>query len=472
METKKKVAYFYNNEIGNYNYGKLHLMNPKRISMTHSLIVGYGVYKDLDVYTTREATKEEIMQFHDQDYVEYLSNYVSSSKIDFLKKNGCSIPLIDEDAKNDCDKKKQYGIDVQADCPGFDGLYTFSQLSTGGSIDAAHLIINNAADIAINWGGGLHHAKKGEAYGFCYVNDIVICILELLKVFPRVLYIDIDVHHGDGVEEAFYTTNRVMTVSFHEFGEDFFPGTGGLNSNGEGLGKNYAVNVPLRPGMDDESYVQLFKNVMNKVMEVYRPDVVVFQTGADSLANDKIGHFNLSIKGHGQCLTYMMGFNVPLVVLGGGGYTIQNVSRCWAFETGLLVKKNLNGPIPVDDPFFHLYEKQNVLHVPIQQVENKNSKEDLNKIQEEIFKQLKDVECAPGVPFHTVPRTFLYDDEEYFDEHEMDKNHDYDGNNYDQEKLNDYINGYHQMDIEQNDQNEIIRKSPLLIEKRNKFNHI
>lgn len=116
------------------------------------------------------------------------------------------------------------------------------------------MIINNAADIAINWGGGLHHAKKGEAYGFCYINDIVICILELLKVFPRVLYIDIDVHHGDGVEEAFFTTNRVMTVSFHEFGEEFFPGTGGLNSSGEGSGRNYAVNVPLRPGMDDESY--------------------------------------------------------------------------------------------------------------------------------------------------------------------------------------------------------------------------
>lgn len=92
MEGKKRVAYFYNNEIGNYNYGRFHFMNPKRISMAHSLIVGYGVYKDLDVYTTREATKEEIMQFHDPDYVEYLSNYVSSTKIDLLRKNGCSAP--------------------------------------------------------------------------------------------------------------------------------------------------------------------------------------------------------------------------------------------------------------------------------------------------------------------------------------------------------------------------------------------
>ena len=112
MELKKRIAYFYNNEIGSFNYGKFHFMNPKRISMTHSLIVGYGVYKDLDVYTTREATKEEIMQFHDDDYVEYLSNYVSSSKIDILNRSGGLAPIIDENDKNNVDKKKQYGIDV------------------------------------------------------------------------------------------------------------------------------------------------------------------------------------------------------------------------------------------------------------------------------------------------------------------------------------------------------------------------
>ena len=137
-----------------------------------------------------------------------------------------------------------------------------------------------------------------------------------------------------------------------------------------------------------------------------------------------------------------------MVVVGGGGYTIQNVSRCWAFETGLLVKKNLNGPIPVDDPFFHLYEKQNFLHVPIQQMENKNSKEDLNKIQEEVFKQLKEIEAVPGVPFHYVPKTFQYDEGQFFEETEGDKNHDYDGNNYNQEKLNESISGYHSIDIE------------------------
>jgi histone deacetylase 1/2 len=119
-------------------------------------------------------------------------------------------------------------------------------------------------DIAINWAGGLHHAKKSEASGFCYVNDIVLGILELLRYYARVLYIDIDVHHGDGVEEAFYTTDRVMTVSFHKYGE-FFPGTGELKDVGVQKGKYYSVNVPLRDGIDDESYRTTFEPVRTEL---------------------------------------------------------------------------------------------------------------------------------------------------------------------------------------------------------------
>lgn len=113
-------------------------------------------------------------------------------------------------------------------------MFNYCAIYTGGSVGAASRIINNMNDIVINWAGGLHHAKKGEASGFCYVNDINVCILELLKYFHRVMYIDIDVHHGDGVEEAFLTTDRVMTVSFHKFDGDFFPGTGALECCGVG----------------------------------------------------------------------------------------------------------------------------------------------------------------------------------------------------------------------------------------------
>ena len=141
----------------------------------------------------------------------------------------------------------------------------YCQTYTGGSISGAARINQGCSDIVLNWSGGMHHAKKGEASGFCYVNDIVLAILELLKVHPRVLYIDIDIHHGDGVEEAFYLTNRVMTLSFHQSGGAFFPGTGHLNDLGAKSGTNYSLNFPLLAGMDDASYESIFKPVVAKV---------------------------------------------------------------------------------------------------------------------------------------------------------------------------------------------------------------
>ena len=190
----------------------------------------------------------------------------------------------------------------------------------------------------MNWAGGLHHAKKSEASGFCYVNDIVLSILELLKHNNRVLYIDIDVHHGDGVEEAFYTTDRVMTTSFHMFG-DFFPGTGDIKDVGAKAGKYYTLNVPLKEGIDDVTYVTLFKTIMGKVIEKYVPNAIVIQCGADSLAYDRLGPLNLTLRGHGACVSFIKSFSIPLLVLGGGGYTIKNVARCWCYETSLLLNR-------------------------------------------------------------------------------------------------------------------------------------
>lgn len=216
-------------------------------------------------------------------------------------------------------------------------MYEFCQLSCGGSIDAAQLLLRGDAGIAVNWGGGLHHAKKCEASGFCYTNDIVLAILEMLKYYPRVLYLDVDVHHGDGVEEAFYLTDRVMTVSFHQYGDDFFPGTGSIDSVGEGKGKYYSVNVPLKVGIDDDTYQELFKTVMDEVMAKFMPSAVILQLGGDSIAYDVLGRLNLSIRGHGECVKKMMSYGVPLMLLGGGGYTVHNVARLWAYETGLAV---------------------------------------------------------------------------------------------------------------------------------------
>ena len=129
-------------------------------------------------------------------------------------------------------------------------------------------------------------------------------------------------HHGDGVEEAFYLSNRCMSVSFHQYGEDFFPGTGSLQEVGEHDGKHYSLNIPLKPGISDDNFYELFKDVMTGVMGKYRPHALVLQLGSDSLCYDKLGHFNLSIKGHSRCLQFMLNYGLPAIMMGGGGYTI------------------------------------------------------------------------------------------------------------------------------------------------------
>ena len=202
------------------------------------------------------------------------------------------------------------------------------------------------SDIAINWAGGLHHAKKAEASGFCYTNDLVLGIMELLKYHARVLYIDIDIHHGDGVEEAFYLTDRVMTVSFHKYGDMFFPGTGDIKDIGEKNGKYYSVNVPLKDGIDDSNFLRVFKPIMSKIMEVFQPGAIVLQCGADSLGGDRLGCFNLTLEGHAECVRFMKKYKVPMLVTGGGGYTKTSVARCWALETAVLLNQEISNTLP------------------------------------------------------------------------------------------------------------------------------
>lgn len=283
------------------------------------------------------------------------------------------------------------------DCPVFEGLYDFCKISAGGSLAAAVNLNKESSDICINWSGGLHHAKKSEASGFCYVNDIVLAILELLKYHQRVLYIDIDIHHGDGVEEAFYTSDRVMTVSFHRFGEDFFPGSGGPNDIGTGEGKYYSLNVPMMRGMDDDSYGQVFVPIMSKVVKVYQPSVIILQCGADSLAGDRLGDFNLTLKGHGRCVEYMRSFNIPLMLLGGGGYTVKNVSRCWAYETAIALDTEISNNLPYSD-YFEYFTPELKLHIePDADKKNMNTPQYLQDLVMSCHEKLRMITPVPSV---------------------------------------------------------------------------
>ncbi|GLI66349.1 hypothetical protein VaNZ11_010132 [Volvox africanus] len=377
----RKVTYYYDPDIGDFYYGQGHPMKPHRVRLAHCLVTRYDLWRHLDIVRPRPARKCDLVEFHSPDYVDFLRAVTPGNQEEL------SAAL------------KQFS--VAGDCPIFDRMYQYCQIYAGASIGAAMQLNYGRADIAINWAGGMHHAKKAEASGFCYINDIVLAILELLKVHSRVLYVDIDVHHGDGVEEAFLTSDRVMTVSFHKYGDNFFPGTGDLGDCGLAGGRGYAVNVPLRNGMDDASYEGLFRPIMTAIMERFQPEAIVLQSGADSLAGDKLGVFNLSIPGHGRCHAFLRAFGLPLLVLGGGGYKVKNVARCWAYETGVLlgVESSMSDMLPPND-YFEVFGPDYRLAPTLAPAKpNQNKRETLDKIRHIILERLRNLQPS-GVSFH------------------------------------------------------------------------
>ena len=319
-------------------------------------------------------------RYHADDYVQFLEQVTPETQHEHLR------------------VLKRFN--VGEDCPVFDGMYDFCRRYTGGSIGGAVRLNHGLADVAINWMGGLHHAKKSEASGFCYINDIVLAILELLKVHHRVLYIDVDIHHGDGVEEAFYCTDRVMTVSFHKYGGNFFPGTGDQGDVGHNKGKYYSLNVPLKDGVDDTSYNALFRPILQAVMDKYQPGAVVLQCGADSLTGDRLGTFNLSLKGHADTVAFMKSFGVPLLLLGGGGYTIRNVARCWTYETATVLGKDISNDLPGND-YYDYFGPDFKLHLTPTNDTNQNSPDYCQRVLAKALAAVKNI-AAPGGAQHAL----------------------------------------------------------------------
>ncbi|KAI9759889.1 MAG: histone deacetylase [Chaenotheca gracillima] len=386
------VSWHNNAEVENHHFGKTHPMKPWRLTLTKHLVMAYGMHTAMDCYLSRSATKEELAEFHQDDYLDFLQRINPNNMLQFT-----------EVLKT---------FNIGEDCPIFDGLYPYCALYSGASMDAARKLLNNQSQIAINWSGGLHHAKKSEASGFCYMNDIVLAILQLLRYHPRVLYIDIDVHHGDGVEQAFWSSDRVMTLSFHKYDKKFFfPGTGPLHDTGPRNPMNpgfyHSVNVPLNDGIEDADYIWLFKEIVGPCVETYRPSALVLQCGGDSLGCDRLGCFNLNIRAHGECVNFVKGFQIPLLVLGGGGYTPRNVARLWAHETSICIgaSETLSPTIPSHTPTLKAFAKEGPTLFPALEgkLENKNSREYLNNLVIEIKEHLRYLKGAPSVQLQEIP---------------------------------------------------------------------
>ena len=384
-----RIVYYYDSDIGNYCYGPGHPMKPHRMRMANSLLYHYNLLDKLNIVDGAYPIESEkhFTYFHSEDYIDFLKTVTPDNLTDY--------------------SDLFVGYNMGEDCPVFDGLYDFCKLYTKGSLIGASYLNSSMCDIAVNWSGGLHHAKEREASGFCYINDCVLAILELLKVHHRVLYLDIDIHHGDGVEEAFYRTNRVLTCSFHKFGS-YFPDTGYFTDSGYGLGDGYCVNFPLSEGMDDDNFLAIFKPVITEIFSLYDPQAVVMQCGADSLSGDRLGCFNLSTRGHGACVKFVKSFNVPMLVLGGGGYTLRNVARCWTYETSVLLDEEISESLPQEDEYLGYYAPDYKLHPPISNMENTNSKEYLQMGLETVLTNLREKVTAVSPQISNYKENPLY----------------------------------------------------------------
>ena len=321
-----KAGFIYSDKLSQHILSASHPMQPKRLAMTYDLLKQYDAFNqnNAEVISPRNATRNELIKFHTEDYINAIKSVSNNS-------NSLSSAL--------------YNIGT-ADNPCYPQMFEAALLSTGGSALAADLLISSKYDSVFNISGGLHHAMRSNASGFCIFNDPVIAIEKFTENKMKVVYIDIDCHHGDGVQEAFYDRDDVLTISIHESGAFLFPGTGNTNEIGTGKGAGYSINVPLYPYTDDEIYTDTFKKIVPPLIEYFQPDVLVTQMGIDSHFEDPITHLSLTVQGFTEILKIFKSFNLKWLSLGGGGYNLQAVARAWASGWGVISNQTLPNAIP------------------------------------------------------------------------------------------------------------------------------
>ncbi|MBI2902717.1 MAG: acetoin utilization protein AcuC [Candidatus Methylomirabilis oxyfera] len=309
MSSESKTAFIYSPRYLEFDYGLGHPLRNRRLELTYDLINSSGLF-DLPSARCLEpepATDDELLLFVRPDYLTILKM---------------------ADAGQSPAAAFRYGLGT-GDNPIVPGIYRWSALVAGASLLATRLVESGEVGRAFNISGGLHHAGPGKASGFCYINDAALIIADLCRRGHRVAYVDIDVHHGDGVQSAFYDTDQVMTLSIHESGSTLFPGTGFVHELGEGKGEGYSVNVPLPATADDEIFLWGFNAVIPPLVEAFRPDILVTQLGIDTHRTDPLSHVGISLTAFAQAVRSLKALCRRWIALGGGGYDLTNVPRAW-----------------------------------------------------------------------------------------------------------------------------------------------
>ncbi|MER6099623.1 acetoin utilization protein AcuC [Streptomyces sp. NPDC001728] len=303
-----------------YDFGSEHPMDPVRLALTMALVRAYGLDRAVDVVAAKPAGDSTLRLVHREDYVD-------------------AVRAASADPRH---ADQAYGLGT-VDDPAFTGMHEVSALIAGQSVGAAEAIWRGEAEHAVNFAGGLHHAMPGAASGFCIYNDAALAIARLLELgAERVAYVDVDVHHGDGVQAAFWEDPRVLTVSLHEHPRTLFPQTGWPEETGAaGPGEGGAVNVALPAGTADAGWLRAFHAVVPELIADFRPQVLVTQHGADTHFEDPLAHLAVSLDAqravqeacHDLAHEYAQG---RWLALGGGGYAVVDVvPRSWTHLVGI-----------------------------------------------------------------------------------------------------------------------------------------
>jgi len=311
-----------------------HPLKPLRWKRTFDLMKAAGLthVNNISFLPPCRATEDEITLAHTGDYL---------SAVKALSA-GLELP-----------SGPSYGFGP-GDNPVFDQMYEANALTSGGTMVAARALAHDSADVAFNFAGGhQHHAMANRASGFGVFNDTVMAAKWLSAQGMRVAYIDIDCHHGDGVQAGFYETPDVLTLSLHESGQFLFPGTGDVREKGRGPGENYSVNVPLAPHTSDESYLRSFDAVVPPLIEAFKPDVLFTQLGIDTHVLDPITHLRMTVQGHASVVERLRDLASDCgrwLAVGGGGYDLGAVARAWTIDLAIMAQVNLPNNLPAIVP--------------------------------------------------------------------------------------------------------------------------
>jgi len=330
-----KIGFVYSDAFQMYNLGPTHPLRPVRLKLTFELMRAIGLLSSPAIQVTdpRQAEDAELSLFHEASYMRLVKR-MSDSGSGFLD---------------------------MGDTPAFKGCYEASALYTGASLTAVDFVMSRPLTHAMNISGGLHHAHPARASGFCIFNDPAISIAYLKKKYSleRILYLDIDAHHGDGVMYGFYSDKSVLDIDFHEDGHHLFPGTGFTDEIGAGAASGVKINVPLSPFTGDDAFLKLFKEIVPPAVRNFKPQIILVQCGADSHVNDLLAHLQLTTRSYCEVAEIVHGLahevaDGRLVIFGGGGYNPSNVARAWVLIAATLV--DFNAPSETPEDWRRLYE--------------------------------------------------------------------------------------------------------------------